>query len=75
MPPDIAGPVETNAVEMIELLRTLPTNQRAALILGYYADLPAAEVAAVMGVSVATVRVHQHRGRRHLMDLLEDDDD
>ena len=75
VPPDIAGPVETNTVEMIELLRTLPTNQRAALILGYYADLPAAEVAAVMGVSVATVRVHQHRGRRHLMNLLEDDDD
>ena len=73
--PDIAGPGETKAVEMVDLLRTLPTNQRAALILGYYADLPAAEVAALMGVSAATVRVHQYRGRRRLMKLLEDDDD
>jgi RNA polymerase sigma-70 factor (ECF subfamily) len=75
VPPDIAGPAETKAIEMIDLLRRLPTNQRAALILGYYADLPAAEVAALMDVSVATVRVHQHRGRKHLMKLLEDDDD
>jgi RNA polymerase sigma-70 factor (ECF subfamily) len=73
--PDIAGPVETKAIEMVDLLGKLPTNQRVALILGYYADLPADEVAALMGVSTATVRVHQHRGRRHLMKLLEDDDD
>ncbi|MGZ6543987.1 MAG: RNA polymerase sigma factor [Actinomycetota bacterium] len=74
-PSDIPGPVDTKAIEMVDLLRRLPTNQRAALILGYYADLPAAEVAALMGVSVATVRVHQHRGRRHLRKLLEVDDD
>ena len=60
---------------MIDLLHKLPTNQRAALILGYYADLPAVEVAALMGINAATVRVHQHRGRKHLMKLLEDDDD
>jgi RNA polymerase sigma-70 factor (ECF subfamily) len=72
---DIAGPVETKAIEMVDLLGKLPKNQRVALILGYYADLPADEVAALMGVSTATVRVHQHRGRRHLMKLLEDDDD
>src|SRR4249919_3932954 len=27
--PDIAGPVETKAIEMIDLLHKLPTNQRA----------------------------------------------
>jgi RNA polymerase sigma-70 factor (ECF subfamily) len=73
--PEVAGPVESKAIEMVDLLGKLPKNQRAALILGYYADLPAAEVATLMGVSAATVRVHQHRGRRHLMKLLEVDDD
>lgn len=73
--PDVAAPVDTRAIEMVDLLRRLPTNQRAALILRYYADLPGADVAALMGVSEATVRVHLHRGRKRLMRLLEDDDD
>ena len=73
--PDVAEPAGTPAVEMIELLRRLPTNQRAALILHYYADLPVSDVAALMGVADATVRVHLHRGRRRLMRILEDDDD
>ncbi len=73
--PEIAGPVETRAVETVDLLRKLPANQRAALILRYYADLPGADVAALMGVSEATVRVHLHRGRKRLLSLLEDDDD
>lgn len=74
-PPEIAAPGETPAVEMVELLRQLPTNQRAALILHYYADLPAAEVASLMGINAATVRVHLHRARKRLTKLLEDDHD
>ena len=71
--PDVAAPAETRAVEMVDLLRGLPMNQRAALVLRYYADLPAADVAALMGVSAATVRVHLHRARKRLKKLLEDD--
>lgn len=73
--PEIADPLETRAIEIIDLLRELPTNQRAALILRYYADLTVADAAALMGVSESTVRVHTHRGRKRLMKLLEDDDD
>jgi RNA polymerase sigma-70 factor, ECF subfamily len=73
--PEVAAPVETRAIEMVELLRRLPTNQRAALILHYYADLPTADVASLMGVSPATVRVHLHRARKRVMRILEEDDD
>jgi RNA polymerase sigma-70 factor (sigma-E family) len=51
-------------------LRRLPSRQRAAVVLRYYEDLPEAEVAAVLGVSVGTVNSSVSRGlatlRRHL---------
>jgi DNA-directed RNA polymerase specialized sigma24 family protein len=43
---------------VISALRALPTRQREALVLRYYADLPEAEIAAVMGVSIAAVKAH-----------------
>jgi RNA polymerase sigma-70 factor (sigma-E family) len=39
----------------------LPARQRTALVLRYYADLPAAEVAAVMGCAEGTVRALTHQ--------------
>jgi RNA polymerase sigma-70 factor (ECF subfamily) len=56
--------------ELMQALRRLSPNQRAAVILHYEADLPTGEVARRMGVSVATVRVHLHRGRKRLRQLL-----
>jgi RNA polymerase sigma-70 factor (ECF subfamily) len=44
----------------------LPPRQRAALILQAHEGLPTAEIAAVLGCSEATVRVHIHRGLRAL---------
>ena len=73
--PEIPETADTRGFEMVEVLRDLPANQRAALILHYYADLPVSEVAALMGVAAATVRVHLHRGRRGLVKILEDDDE
>lgn len=72
--PDVADPAEQRANELVSLLRQLPDNQRAAIILHYYADRPVREVAAALGVAPATARVHLHRGRRRLMRLLEDED-
>ena len=40
--------------------------QRAALALRYYADLPEAEVADLLGCSVGTVKAHTHRGIQRL---------
>lgn len=73
--PDVASPREQRANELVSLLGRLPPNQRAAIVLHYYADRPVREVAAVLGVTPATARVHLHRARRRLRELLEGPDD
>jgi RNA polymerase sigma-70 factor (ECF subfamily) len=62
---------------LVDALRELSPNQRAAVVLRYEADLPVDEVARRMGINAATVRVHLHRGRARLRDLLgaEETDD
>ncbi len=72
--PDVSDSSEQRASELVSLLRQLPRNQRAAIVLYYYADRPVSDVAAALGVSPATARVHLHRGRRRLKQLLEDHD-
>jgi RNA polymerase sigma-70 factor (sigma-E family) len=42
-------------------LRQLTAKQRAVIVLRYYEDLPEAEVAAILGCSVGTVRSQTHR--------------
>ncbi|MGH2725317.1 MAG: RNA polymerase sigma factor [Actinomycetota bacterium] len=70
--PEVATSSEQRASELVFLLHHLPEKQRAAIVLHYYADRPVKEVAAALGVTPATARVHLHRGRRRLMALLED---
>lgn len=43
-------------------LATLPRQQRAALVLRFYEDLPDGEIAGLLGCSAATVRSHVSRG-------------
>jgi len=43
------------------LCATLPTKQRAAVVLRYYEDLPDAEIAEILDCSSATVRSQIHR--------------
>ncbi|HEX4090904.1 MAG TPA: SigE family RNA polymerase sigma factor [Trebonia sp.] len=47
-------------------LARLPRQQRAVLVLRYLEDLPEAEVAALLGCSVGSVKTHAHRGLRAL---------
>jgi RNA polymerase sigma-70 factor (ECF subfamily) len=56
---------------LAQALADLPEGQRAAVILYYYIDLPAREVARVLGTSSASVRVSLMRARRRLRTLLE----
>ncbi|MEO8292699.1 MAG: sigma-70 family RNA polymerase sigma factor [Actinomycetota bacterium] len=56
--------------ELLRALRQLSPNQRAAIVLRYEADLPIDEVARRMGIAAPTVRVHLHRGRARLRELL-----
>jgi len=62
------------AILMSSLLRRLPRKQRAAVVLHYFADLPNGDIAEVLGVTTATVRVHLSQGRKRLHHLLEEDD-
>lgn len=60
--PGGAGWVEQPDVdETWERLATLPRDQRVALVLRYYEDLPDAEIADVMGCRPGTVRTRIHR--------------
>jgi DNA-directed RNA polymerase specialized sigma24 family protein len=67
------GPSET--LELLDALMHLSPRQRAVLVLHYYGDYKAREIAQIVGSTPATVRVHLSAGRRRLRELLEVDDD
>ncbi|MDI1463124.1 SigE family RNA polymerase sigma factor [Catellatospora sp. KI3] len=54
---------------MSRVLGELTRKQRAVVVLRYYEDLPEAEVAALMGTSVGTVRSQVHRTLTRLREL------
>jgi len=58
------------AAQIRQALQALPRQQRAVLVLRYYADLPEAEVADLLGCSLGTVKTHSHRGLRALRESL-----
>lgn len=60
---------------LIAALSKLPAKQRSSLVLHHYAGYSAAEVAAMIGSTSAAVRVHLHRGRARMRELLETSDD
>jgi len=53
-------------VALVTALRTLPADQRRALVLHHIVDLPVTEVAHEMAVAVGTVKSWLHRGRAAL---------
>ena len=56
-------------------IRKLSMSQRAAIVLHYYEDRPVSDIAAILGCAEPTARVHLHRGRRRLAELLGEADD
>jgi RNA polymerase sigma-70 factor (sigma-E family) len=57
-------------VEMWDALAHLPPARRTVLVLRYYLDLPEAEVAAILGWRVGTVKSATHRALRDLRRIL-----
>jgi RNA polymerase sigma-70 factor (ECF subfamily) len=51
-------------------VRTLPAQQRQCVVLHYVDDLDAVSIGAVLGLAPSTVRVHLHRARTRLAELL-----
>jgi RNA polymerase sigma-70 factor (ECF subfamily) len=62
-------------IGLMDALKRLSPNQRAAVVLRYVVDLDVPEVAQRMGVSAPTVRVHLHRARGRLRELLGAEDE
>lgn len=60
--------------DLVAALRKLPDNQRAAVVLFYYLDLPVQQIAARLGTNSLAVRANLSRGRRRLRQLLGDRD-
>ena len=57
-------------VDLLNAIKRLPPQQRAAVALFYFEDLPLAEVAYVLGCSHTAARVHVFNARRRLAELL-----
>jgi RNA polymerase sigma factor (sigma-70 family) len=60
--------------DLLAALRELPSGQRAAVVLFYYADLSVRDVADRLGTNSLAVRANLSRGRRRLRQLLGDRD-
>ena len=67
-----AGPRSGHDADLWALVRTLPTKQRAAVVLRYYEELSEAETAAVLGVSVGTVKSQTSRALAALRTRADD---
>ena len=61
-------------LDVLRAVAKLPGTQRAAIVLFYLEDQPVAEVADTLGCSDATARVHLHRGRKRLAELLGEEE-
>jgi RNA polymerase sigma-70 factor, ECF subfamily len=67
---DEAAHVPPELLGVMDALRELSPNQRAAIVLRHVAGLDTDEVAKRMGIARPTVRVHLFRARKRLADLL-----
>ena len=75
-PPDMPSAEQGAIAQMertavVEALRTLPLRQREALVLRFYADLSAGQIASIMGISTGAVKSHTARGMSALRSVLE----
>jgi RNA polymerase sigma-70 factor (sigma-E family) len=58
-------------VELVQALGGLPAHQRAVLVLRYFADLPADEVATILDCPLGTVKSSTSRGLERLREALD----
>jgi len=56
---------------LVAALSALPRPQREALVLRYYADMPQARIASVMGISQGAVKCHIARALKAMRSTLE----
>ena len=73
---DVSGPAASADVslDVRSAVATLPSQQRAAVVLHYLHDLPVSEVAAALGCSDGTAKTHLFRARAALRERLGEED-
>lgn len=59
--------------QLLQAIQALTPQQRAVIVLHYYADCPVREIARRTGMNPLAVRAHLSRGRKHLRRLLGDE--
>jgi RNA polymerase sigma-70 factor (ECF subfamily) len=74
-PDPVPGIDPSDVQEILSALATLSPKQRAAVLLHDQEGFTSPEVAKLLGMSAATVRVHLFRGRNHLRTLLTPQED
>jgi RNA polymerase sigma factor (sigma-70 family) len=57
-------------IDLLNAIKRLPSQQRAAVALFYFEDRPLPEVAHILGCSHAAAKVHVFNARRRLAELL-----
>jgi len=57
-------------IDLQRAILSLPKKQRAAIVLHYFEDRPVAEIAEILACAASTAKVHLHRGRARLAELL-----
>jgi RNA polymerase sigma-70 factor (ECF subfamily) len=65
----------TSDLDLVRVMGQLPPMQRAAIALHYLDDLSVDEVASTLRCAPSTARVHLHRGRMRLAELLHEERD
>ena len=65
---------ETGDGALWQAVQSLPRDQREAVVLFYYEDLPTEEIARIVGAAPGTVRVRLNRAREKLRELLKEGD-
>jgi RNA polymerase sigma factor (sigma-70 family) len=65
----LSGPID---IDVVRAIRELPAAQRAAVVLFYLEDRSVREVADILNCSPVTAKVHLHRARKRLAELLEE---
>jgi RNA polymerase sigma-70 factor (ECF subfamily) len=57
---------------MLSAIRRLPARQRDCVLLRFYLDLSAPDIANTLGVSAGTVKNHLHRALHTLASVVEE---
>lgn len=75
-PPEVGVPAheyDDSAVAVWTIVKALPPRQRAVIVLRYYEQLTEPETAAVLGISLGTVKSQAHRAIATLRTTLPED--